>query len=534
MYIEPKTNIRLLKNVPLDNTYNHTIYFENETQQRNYFIGLEKYNLTNYSYTRKGRGVARVGILSDNLYDCNYMMFQNTAFGNKWFYAFIKSVEYINNETSEIMFEIDVMQTWFFNFALEQSFVEREHSVSDDIGEHILPEPVELGEYKFDAYNKLTSVLDPMCVIVGVTETGETTSDGNIYDGVYSGVTYHAFNINDIVSINNLVSRYVQSPDSIVTMYMCPVIATGGVIPDGGITIEYAEEGWGTELELPSISEMAFSPDFDGYTPKNNKMYTYPYYFLHVDNGSGQSLELRYEFFSAGKPRLQIDSTVSSPVKVTCRPKYYKGISDNTLHTEVITLENYPQCSWNIDAYKVWLSQNIVPAFMKSASSIIQSANGAGMMALGAYTGNPSAVAEGANQALQGSSELQKQISQFMLDRYTASIQADICKGNINNGNINISHKYQNFYVAQAHIAYDYAVAIDDYFSVFGYSTKRVKIPNTHSRPYWNYVKTAGCVITGSVPSDDARKICNIHDNGITYWKNGNNIGNYSLDNSAS
>ena len=46
MYIEPKTNIRLLKNVPLDNTYNHTIYFENETQQRNYFIGLEKYNLT--------------------------------------------------------------------------------------------------------------------------------------------------------------------------------------------------------------------------------------------------------------------------------------------------------------------------------------------------------------------------------------------------------------------------------------------------------------------------------------------------------
>ena len=185
MYIEPGTNIRLLKNVPLDNTYNHTLYFSSKTNQSNYFIGLEKYNLANYSYIRKGRGTARVGILADKLYDCNYMMYQNSSFGNKWFYAFITSVEYINNETSEITFEIDVIQTWLFDFNLRQSFVEREHTETDRIGEHILPEPVELGEYLMDDYEELSGMIDPMCVIVGVSEAGQEATTGNVYDGVY-------------------------------------------------------------------------------------------------------------------------------------------------------------------------------------------------------------------------------------------------------------------------------------------------------------------------------------------------------------
>ena len=52
-----------------------------------------------------------------------------------------------------------------------------------------------------------------------------------------------------------------------------------------------------------------------------------------------------------------------------------------------------------------------------------------------------------------------------------------------------------------------------------------------NSRPHWNYVKTIDCSISGSVPSDDEKTICNIFDKGITFWKNGNEIGNYSLNN---
>lgn len=55
----------------------------------------------------------RVEKKAEDLYDCNYLAFQNTSFGSKWFYAFITSVEYVNNITSEITFEIDVLQTYF-------------------------------------------------------------------------------------------------------------------------------------------------------------------------------------------------------------------------------------------------------------------------------------------------------------------------------------------------------------------------------------------------------------------------------------
>ena len=40
MYIEPNTNIKLLHNVPLDNTYEHTILFSNSNDQANYFASL--------------------------------------------------------------------------------------------------------------------------------------------------------------------------------------------------------------------------------------------------------------------------------------------------------------------------------------------------------------------------------------------------------------------------------------------------------------------------------------------------------------
>ena len=74
---------------------------------------------------------------------------------------------------------------------------------------------------------------------------------------------------------------------------------------------------------------------------------------------------------------------------------------------------------------------------------------------------------------------------------------------------------------------------IDDYFSMFGYSVRRIKKPNRFTRPHWNYVKTIGATITGSVPADDMRKICQIYDAGITFWKRGSEVGRYDLDNSV-
>ena len=53
MYIEPNTTIKLYSGVPLDNTYNHTLYFASESEQHSYF-SVSKYTLSGSSGTIKG------------------------------------------------------------------------------------------------------------------------------------------------------------------------------------------------------------------------------------------------------------------------------------------------------------------------------------------------------------------------------------------------------------------------------------------------------------------------------------------------
>ena len=132
MEIMPNTVIKVLKNVPLRSDYQDTLYFGSSTEQANYFSSCTKYTFQKNTYQRVNRGKIRINRVADDLYDCNYVMFQNSSFGHKWFYGFIESVEYINNAVSEVTYKLDCIQTWFFDMKINQCFVEREHSVTDN------------------------------------------------------------------------------------------------------------------------------------------------------------------------------------------------------------------------------------------------------------------------------------------------------------------------------------------------------------------------------------------------------------------
>lgn len=60
-------------------------------------------------------------------------MYRNTSYKDKWFYAFITSMEYKNDGLTYIYIATDVWQTWQFDIIFKHSFVEREMiNVSDD------------------------------------------------------------------------------------------------------------------------------------------------------------------------------------------------------------------------------------------------------------------------------------------------------------------------------------------------------------------------------------------------------------------
>ena len=520
MYIEPNSTVKLLHNVKLYNNYYNTIYFSSLSEQLYYFSSKVKKSFDSLSYQRVNRGKIRLEVSADDVMSCNYLMFQNTSFSNKWFYAFITKIDYINNSVAEISYQIDVIQTWITEMVLNDSFIERSHTEIDTIGSNIVPEKIELGEYVFSDYNTTEnslsinlSELGVMVGIVDVTNWNEAT-EAHIYDNIFSGCELFFYRINSPTvgslhqqALINKVKEYIQSPDSIVCMYMCPAnLISGGYDSDTQTDTPPSP----VMVSADSLKKCNGNESFGSYVPKNKKLYTYPYNFLYCDNGQGNSLQLRYEFFTDKTPKFIVRSCLTQPIRVLLSPTDYKGINRQSelsgypiQFEETLTLSGYPNCSWNYDTFSAWLAQNSLP------------------LALGSF----------GNLAVGNVAGATGNITSALTTSYQKSIQADVCKGSLNNGTLNCAINKQSFNFARCHVNENFCKIIDDYFTKYGYAINEVKKPNISSRTHWNYIKTINANISGNIPSDDLNEICNIFDNGITFWKNGDEIGDYSLNN---
>lgn len=577
MYIAPNTNIRILKNVPLDNTYDHTIWFDTASDQSTYFIGKQKYNLSNYTYQRVNSGTMKVGIEADNLYDCNYLMFQNTSFGNKWFYAFITEVNYVNNDVSEIKYEMDDEQTWMFDYEFDECFVQREHTETDNLYEHYEPEPVHVGEYVHINMTNLMSENDyPLVLIVQFTQVDVHIGQQHLqikgprtYDNCPQGSVFMSFKNTQtgLSTLQSILDALIsdQSIDNLLNMYM--VIDPGFTYNElDACFVPTDTNGLHTVINGTLANNMSIPKSADtsnillggenldpehgvnmtAYKPKNNKLYTYPYNFCSVFNGCGDSLSLRYEFgtdnsqnIERGTFGLKVISNITAPVQTVVSPINYKNINNdggnienfnNGLLMEQITQTNYPVCSWSFDAYKMWASREIPPILTSAVADIGRGAIG---LLNNPYEEGTKRYDQRRSGVMNGiGSSLVSTASQLISEGYLASYAGTIAKGNANVGGALMPNKSLTFFSARTTITAQRAKVIDDFFTMYGYAVNRCKTPNRNSRPHWNYVKTVGCCIKGSIPADSAKHICEIHDKGITYWKNGDEIGNYSLDNS--
>ena len=154
MYIPPNSVIHCLHNVPLDANYENTVWYSNEQEQYNDFIQYSKIHFDNTMYSSPSKGVLRVQATYAQLLDCNYLMFKNTSFENKWLYAFIYRVNYVSNEVTDIYFTIDVMQSWLkqIQFSGDKTFIAREIPTEDEVWTWQIPEDVQAGFYYL--YNK--------------------------------------------------------------------------------------------------------------------------------------------------------------------------------------------------------------------------------------------------------------------------------------------------------------------------------------------------------------------------------------------
>lgn len=580
-YIAPNSTVKILRSISIDNSYRNTILQSDKASQYSMFNAYTKYSLTNYSYQRVNKGAIRVDILADNLYDCNYMMFQNTAYGNKWFYAFITNVNYINDNASEIEYEIDVMQTWYFDYDLGRCLVEREHTLTDNLGENLIEEDINTGEsfirvtdeYIFSEPNRFHIVIYYVAnrYIYSVDENGAVHKEeipqisaqgGNIENGVYTGAQTIAFQMPSInssqtvleIQMNSLIKEMLNDGTHIVKIVQVPSLIWNARNNALGFSAHKVIEQPATFKDVVGTAT---------YTPKNKKMYTYPFQSLVFTNCEGQASELKWELFTTNNGTTKsadfhIQGVVNPLPSCMATPTAYRGTSYD--YDSGLILQDFPDCSWSEDSYAKWWNANKVAinasiqAFaVKQALGVVSDLVGAGNSLADPY-GIPANVGYEAQNFAGRTASRMGQTALFAWDiinqKRSARNIPDTLSGSLTANSIRVIQDRYGFRFYCMAITADTAKAIDDYFTMYGYACKRVKVPYvkditvSHSqlRPYWNYVKTIGCNVLPAgwsagkpvgLPQDAMNLISKIYDNGITFWDNLVRVGNYSLTNSA-
>ena len=523
MVVTPNSRIRLLK-TPIELDERNQLTFSSITAQTNYFLSLPYLEYDNCSYQRK-EGVIRFEtnpstLTYEDLLQYNYCMYQNTSYNDKWFYAFITDIKYINDGMSEIKIETDVIETWKFDILYKPSFIEREHvPKSDDIrGANLMNEGLETGEYitQFQtSYGVGTSHI-VMATNVDPTD-GTTPVNGGTYGGMFSGVSYYMFESENDLKIAILKIAQAGKIDAISSLFYCPDFITGYASATfvSGVAPVSSSQGVLTSIAVPLTPSQ-----IDGYTPKNNKVFTYPYVGFVLSNNSGGSMEYHLEdFYDSGNHLGEIKvrgvctpgaSIRAIPVNYRCTPVLGVDKDNNEFG---LNMGKFPICSYPVDTYTNWLTQQGINPYINVAQS------GIGMVSTGASGGVPNPI------GLLGS--VYNEVHQANLQ----SLTPFEARGNINSGDVTFSLGKLEFTGYLQTIRREFAETIDNYFSMFGYKCNKVKTPNFETRSNWNYIKTIGLNITGDIPQADMQKIKDIFDNGITFWHNPSTFLDYSQNN---
>lgn len=565
-----------LGTVPFDNSYKHVMWFDSIQEQENYLFQAVRPAAGDgtYKYIRRENAI-QVPINAEQLNNINYCAYKNTNYGNKWFYCFVTNIEYINANTTRLFIETDIFQTWLFDWNHnEAAFIAREHVSDDSIGLHVNQEPPMWMEYVSIHMENILNDCRYVCVQTTVYPYQSSGGASRTYNvslpayplfGIAQGAATLVWDLDDSDALNDFrdtMERYTYSgcADSIISIYMLPSDAIGYSVFLGTVSFDIE----GTTITLPycnmlrtssnqlnySYINMRYAMDTggnfvhgNGYVPLNNKMFVYPYMYFELGDYSGRVTDYKYELseYSDASGKAVHLANRFSPLHDGSGyvwPINYAGNSGNT-QEELFTYNTSLDCSWTGSEYAYWkminkeaMSRELEFTQARNAFNLVTgiAANVANMANVANKDGSGIAELLGSGVGIVqtiGDFAFEQTKSQMEYDNadLRASRVPNHAKGNVT-GDSRIAAGLCGFYWRQVGLFGESAKIIDDYFSMFGYSIDRIKVPNFHSRANWNFVKTVNANFSGVAPQYALNFINKIFDSGVTLWHHGA-VGDY-------
>jgi len=529
--ITPNGTIRLLKKVPLNPNYAHSIAFSSISEQDSYMedSGKVVLTLTDQNYVKTDNGKIRIKINpdSDKIEDASYMMWKNPSVGEnsaQKCYAFITNVDVVSANVVEITYKIDVLQTFVIRnrITFKECYIERSHTASDTVGGNLAPEPVSFSDkvYQttedFGIPNGYSNFRIIMWATFYIGDIAHAPNVPAIFDGMkqgcMQGLCATVFrNFDAFKNLMNQIGSWSEEKYNFIVNNIVAIIAVPAAFaPMEDESLNFDELADGGLHSITQTFTKKQSGSLDGYSDvKNNKLYTYPFNNFYLTNNDGGIQEYRYEYFDSDMTFIA-SAAVQPNFEIVVYPMNYAGAGGSG--DKALSLSGYPQVPWVSSAYKQWLGTSKMSYDMQAATM------GVGALLAGA-AGQPILASSMASQVLGMAfnyNREQNQAKQLPNNAHSGSSSAKTV------ANLKKVTGYQYCINKRD------ARRIDDFFTEFGYARGIIGTPSiSNGRKNQHYIKTSGCMVLGECPAEYCREIENIFNTGVTWWKNGH-IGDYN------
>lgn len=518
---------------PLDPTGQHTI----DASYRATMFASYAYSATGFTFLPR-ENVIKYPANADtlNAAGINYLRYKNPQYGNRWIYCFVRSIEYAAPETAILHIERDAWVTWVDNITPNQAYIERQRvsTVEDTAGANLLPEAVSVQTYLkaqrvFRALNQNTAYSAVICGWFNVS-----TDDDNPEYVDPNATAKTLFNEHSAKAINGcavggniLVTEQGQSFNAlirtiailggkVVAAFPLPsdmVVSLGPVtVTDrDGSTFTYTMYTYSEPLIADTTTLSGAGDDNPwGFTPKNKKLFTYPYIMLSGSDHAGGEIIYKYDEFT-GNIVFDCRYVAGANPSLVLNPQNYQGLSNVGNAT---VNNNVPQIPWDSNAYDNYMAEN---------GNSLMFARIARKLNMGAaFVSNPidliGNIKTAFNTAMAEESEkarLQdiRGLGDTIMGVPSSNVQASF-------GQIAAS-------VYLKYCSVEDAKRIDNFFSRFGYRVDKVATISWNKRSDYDYIKTQGANVSGTIPVDDKVKINALLNGGLTIFHS--NYGTFDV-----
>lgn len=537
-------------NVPFDTDYNNVMLFTSKDQQVNYFKSNYIKHYSNLNIIRKDTPFH----IADDFgsYDTvNYIMYRNPELDSKWWFAFVTDVQYTATNTTRIVIQTDVWQSYLFNRSLRRSYIERGTVGNDTFGMWTSPEPIGFDntlEYNADTYIDDTLDWTPIPLLnVTSIPTLDVTGiywlyGGNNSSGTLKNIGSFMIVLSSISNLKALYDTYAGSEgdhlNSVLGITFIPKW-----IYDKCSTETYTflyNESSSVSYNIISNNPLVQGSEnvnipvhatfINGYKPRNNKLYTSLGRLYYISNYQGTRIPLLPEYLSIDNNKLATGTL-------------FKGTAYDC---ENISLQIVNYLTQNIKAYDIPYSvtvsavfdsnqglrrsYNIANAYASVIGSVANIGLGVAETSAGFASGYAGGVAGGIANAISG----------------TVSLPANVISAQNSQGDFPISRGgtcgimrsnsfYYKTHLVEATPTVDELKQLDDYLTVYGYQINQFGDPDNwlHNRQRFDYLKTApqATFVKCSGDAKDNEILRAIFSHGVHIWHSMDGFGSLQDDN---